>query len=197
MWEYFLYFPFSEPRRWGKRPAEARSSHCAVLPSVPSAKPFRLLELPHFNSAVRAVFRSVEKRIDRPSTYGATLLREIIMDLSAQLPVIGQDGKVEPLADQGVRPHLDTLAGLVPIQGQAMSFVVVAALLGYQPSDLGQLLRGHDLHFIHGQIPARNGSVDHHPPSLLWRRRISLFSQNSSLAKELPPFPEKKLQFGA
>ena len=190
-------FHFLQLHRWGKSPAEARSSHCAVLPSVPSAKPFRLLELPHFNSAVRAVFRSVEKRIDRPSTYGATLLREIIMDLSAQLPVVGQDGEMEPLADQGVRPHLDTLAGLVPIQGQAMSFVVVAALLGYQPSDLGQLLRGHDLHFIHGQIPARNGSVDHHPPSLLWRRRISLFSQNSSLAKELPPFPEKKLQFGA
>ena len=190
-------FHFLQLHGWGKSPAEARSSHCAVLPSVPSAKPFRLLELPHFNSAVRAVFRSVEKRIDRPSTYGATLLREIIMDLSAQLPVVGQDGEMEPLADQGVRPHLDTLAGLVPIESKAEPFVIVAALLGNQPSGLDQLLRGHERHFIHGQIPARNGSVDHHPPSLLWRRRISLFSQNSSLAKELPPFPEKKLQFGA
>ena len=76
------------------------------------------------------------------------------MDLSAQLPVVGQDGEMEPLADQGVRPHLDTLAGLVPIQGQTVPLVIVAALLGYQLSGLGQLLRGHDRHFIHGQIPA-------------------------------------------
>ena len=102
MWEYFLYFPFTELHGWGKRPAEARSSHCAALPSVSSAQPFRLLELPHFDSAVRAVFRPVENRIDRLSAYCATLLRNVVMDLSAQLPAIGQDGKVEPLADQGV-----------------------------------------------------------------------------------------------
>ena len=94
-------FHFLQLHGWGKSPAEARSSHCAVLPSVPSAKPFRLLELPHFNSAVRAVFRPVENRIDRLSAYRAALLRDVIMDLGAQLPVIGQDGKVEPLADQG------------------------------------------------------------------------------------------------
>ena len=76
------------------------------------------------------------------------------MDLSAQLPVVGQDGEMEPLADQGVRPHLDTLAGLVPIQGQTEPLIIVAALLGYQLSGLGQLLRGHNRHFIHGQIPA-------------------------------------------
>ena len=76
------------------------------------------------------------------------------MDLSAQLPVVGQDSEMEPLADQGVRPHLDTLAGLVPIQSKAEPFVIVAALLGNQPSGLDHLLRGHDRHFTHGQIPA-------------------------------------------
>lgn len=102
MWGYFLYFPFSELHGWGKRPAEVRSSHCAVLPYVPSAKPFRLLELPHFDGAVRAVFGPVENRIDGFSAYRTALLRDIVMDLSAQFPVIRQDGKMEPLADQGV-----------------------------------------------------------------------------------------------
>ncbi len=32
MWESFVDFPFSELRGWIKRSAEARSSHCAVLP---------------------------------------------------------------------------------------------------------------------------------------------------------------------
>ena len=32
MLEYFVYFPFFILRDWGKRSAEARSSHCAVLP---------------------------------------------------------------------------------------------------------------------------------------------------------------------
>ena len=32
MWEYFVYFPFFILYDWGKRSAEARSSHCAVLP---------------------------------------------------------------------------------------------------------------------------------------------------------------------
>ena len=72
----------------------------------------------------------MENRIDRLSAYRAALLRDVVMDLSAELPVVGQDGIMEPLADQGVRPHLDTLAGPVPIQGKAEPFVIVAALLG-------------------------------------------------------------------
>ena len=32
MREYWMYFPFFMLHDWGKRSAEARSSHCAVLP---------------------------------------------------------------------------------------------------------------------------------------------------------------------
>ena len=32
MWEYWMYFPFFILHDWGKRSAEACSSHCAVLP---------------------------------------------------------------------------------------------------------------------------------------------------------------------
>ena len=32
MREYWMYFPFFVLRAWGKRSAEARSPHCAVLP---------------------------------------------------------------------------------------------------------------------------------------------------------------------
>ena len=34
MREYFVYFPFFILHDWGKRSAEARSSHCAVLPKI-------------------------------------------------------------------------------------------------------------------------------------------------------------------
>ena len=47
MREYWMYFPFFILHDWGKRSAEARSSHCAVLPYIYSLFwSFGLIQVP-------------------------------------------------------------------------------------------------------------------------------------------------------
>ena len=59
-----------------------------------------------------------------------------------QASVQGKDGGAEPFADQGVGDALRTDAFLAVVQEQAVSAIIVAALM-YQPPGRSVLLMGH------------------------------------------------------
>ena len=108
----------------------------------------------HASGAVGAVFSPVGFGDKGRAADGAPFLAPPVQEGCGQLPVKGQDSHTEPAAHEGKGNALDAHARLPVVQQQAVSLVIVTALM-HQPPVLAVVHAGQLI--AHGSAPFCGG----------------------------------------
>mgnify|MGYP006916297829 CR=1 FL=1 len=114
---------------------------------------FRLLPPLHFCGAVGAGFAPVGGGVIRGTALSADFPFAFSDQLLMQFFFARQHRREKPAADQRARDQLRTRAGIKPVQQQAVSVHVVAALLLHHLFHLRRLLRRHSYDLVQAQPP--------------------------------------------